>query len=107
VINLVFTALSTTTQVSLSFHHPKKKETNKSIIDALRAAALKCAFEQIYYVAGNCGSVVESDFYTQLQKLDVQDGKKDRLFADHVTRVCEAPHDWVILSNDLIGFYYS
>ena len=43
---------------------------------------------------GNCGSVLESDFYT---KLDVQEGKKDRLFADHVTQVCEA-HDRVILS---------
>jgi len=43
---------------------------------------------------GNCGSVLESDFYT---KLDVQEGKKDRLFADHVSQVCEA-HDRVILS---------
>jgi len=27
-------------------------------------------------VVGNCGSVVESDFYTKLRKLDVQEGKK-------------------------------
>ena len=49
------------------------------------------------FVVGNRGLVVESDFYTKLKKLDVQEGKKDKLFADHVTQVCEA-HDWVILS---------
>ena len=27
----------------------------------------------------------ESDFYTKLKKLDIQEGKKDKLFADHVT----------------------
>jgi len=48
-------------------------------------------------VVDNRGSVVESDCYTKLQKLDVQEGKKDKLFAGHVTLVCEA-HDWVILS---------
>jgi len=31
-------------------------------------------------------SVVESDFYTKLKKLDVQKGKKDKLFADDVTQ---------------------
>jgi len=36
-------------------------------------------------------------FYTKLQKLDVQEGKKDKLFADHVTQVCEA-HNQVIVS---------
>jgi len=43
--------------------------------------------------------VVESDFYTKLKKLDVQEGKNDKLFADHVTRtqVCEA-HNQVIVS---------
>jgi len=42
-------------------------------------------------------SVVESDFYIKLKKLDVQEGKKDKLFADHVTEVCEA-HNRVIVS---------
>ena len=46
---------------------------------------------------GNRGSVVESNFYTKLKKLDVQEGKKDKLFADHVTQVCEA-HNRVIVS---------
>jgi len=48
-------------------------------------------------VVGNCGSVVESDYYTKLKKLDIQEGKKDKLFADHVTQVCEA-HNRVIVS---------
>ena len=46
---------------------------------------------------GNRGSVVESDFYTKLKKLDVEEGKKDKLFADHVTQVCEV-HTRVIVS---------
>jgi len=46
---------------------------------------------------GNRGSVVESDFYTKLKKLDIQEGKKDKLFADHVTQVCKA-HNRVIVS---------
>ena len=32
-------------------------------------------------MVGNRGSVVESDFYNKLKKLDVQEGKKDKLFA--------------------------
>jgi len=41
-------------------------------------------------VVDDRGSVVDSDFYTKLKKLDVQDGKKDKLFAEYVTQVCEA-----------------
>ena len=40
---------------------------------------------EIIVVVGNRGSVVENDFYTKLRHLDVQKGKKDTLFADHVT----------------------
>jgi len=78
----------------------KEAETNdqhKSVIVALRATAPTWEFGQIDFVVDNRGSVVESDCYTKLQKLDVQEGKKDKLFADHVTLVYEA-HDWVILS---------
>jgi len=39
---------------------------------------------------GNRGSVVESNSYTKLKMLDVQEGKKDKLFADHVTQICKA-----------------
>jgi len=43
------------------------------------------------------GFIVESDFYTKFKKRDVKEGKKDKLFADHVTQVHKA-HDRVILS---------
>jgi len=38
----------------------------------------------------NRGFVVDSDFYAKLKKLDVQERKKDKHFADHVKQVCEA-----------------
>jgi len=67
-------------------------------ISALKVVAPKWEFEHINFVVGNSGSVVESDFYTKLKKLDVQEGEKDKLFADHVTQVvCEA-HNRVIVS---------
>ena len=75
----------------------KEAETNeqrKSIIGALRAAASTGGFEQINFFVGNHGSVVDSDFYI---KLDVQQGRKDKLFADRMIQVCEA-HDRVIPS---------
>jgi len=72
-------------------------EKHKSIISALKAATPKWEFEQINFVVGSRGSVVESDFYTKLKKRDVQEGKKDKLFTDHVTQVCEA-HNRVIVS---------
>jgi len=72
-------------------------EQHKSIIGALKVAAPEWEFEQIDFVVGNRGSVVESDFYTKLNKLDIQEGKKDKLFTDHETQVCEA-HNRVIVS---------
>jgi len=51
-------------------------EQNKSIIGALKAAAPEWEFEQINFVVGNRGSVVGSDFYTKLKKLEVQEGEK-------------------------------
>ena len=48
-------------------------EQHKSIIGALKAAALEWEFEQINFVVGNRGSVVESDFYTKLPKLHIQE----------------------------------
>ena len=72
-------------------------EQHKSIIGALKAAAPEWEFEQINFVVGNRRSVVESDLYTKLKKLDIQEGKKDKLFADHVTQVCEA-HILMIMS---------
>jgi len=72
-------------------------EQHKSIIGALKAAAPRWEFEQINFVLGNRGSMVESDFYTKLKKLDIQEGKKDKLCAGHVTQVCEA-HNRVVVS---------
>ena len=72
-------------------------EQHKSIIGTLKAAALEWEFEQINLVVGDRGLVVQSDFYTKLKKLDIQEGKKDKLFADHVTQVCEV-HNRVIVS---------
>ena len=40
---------------------------------------------------------MEGNFYEKLEKLVVQAGKKDEIFSDHVTQVCEA-HARVILS---------
>jgi len=82
------------------FLEVKKAEANeqhKSIISALKAAAQEWEFEQINFVVGIRGLLVESDFYTKLKKLDIQEGKKEKLFADHLTQVCEA-HNRVIVS---------
>jgi len=68
-------------------------EQHKSIIRALKAAVP----EQIKFVVGNRKSVAESDFYTKLKKLDVHQGKKDKLLTNHVTQICEA-YNRVIVS---------
>ena len=46
-------------------------EQHKSIISALNAASPEWEFEQINFLVGNRGSMVESDFYTKLKKLDI------------------------------------
>jgi len=81
----------------LEVKEAEANEQHKSIIDALKAAAPKWEFEQIDFVVGNRGLAVESDFCTKLKKLDIQEGKIDKLFADHVTQVCEA-HNQLIVS---------
>jgi len=81
----------------LEVKEAEANEQHKSIICALKATAPKWEFEQFVFVVGNCGLVVESDFYTKLKKLDVKEAKKDKLSAYHVTQVCEA-HNQVILS---------
>ena len=57
----------------LEMKEPEAKEQHKSIICPLRAATSKWEFKQIDFVVGNCGSVVENDFYTKLKTLDVQE----------------------------------
>jgi len=72
---------------------------HRSIIEALRAAAPEWTFEQINFVAGRRGAVVEDDFYNnlKLEKLNVQAGKRDKILLAHVQRICEA-HDTVMQS---------
>jgi len=53
-------------------------EQHKSIIEALRATAPDWTFEQINFVGGRRGAVVEDDFYNMLEKLNVQAGKRDK-----------------------------
>jgi len=53
--------------------------------------------EQINFVAGRRGAVVEDNFYNKLERLSVQAGKKDKILAAHVQRICEA-HDTVMRS---------
>jgi len=83
-------------EVFLEVKEAEANEQRKSIIRALKAAAPKWEFEQIYFVVGNRRSVVESDFCTKLKRIDVQEGKKDKIFADHVTQVCKV-HNQVIV----------
>ena len=70
------------------FLEVKEAEANEQH-KIIKAAAPKWEFEQTHFVVGNRGSVVGSNFYTKLEKLDVQEGKKDKLFADHVTQICD------------------
>ena len=46
--------------------------------------------EQINFVAGRRGAVVENYFYDRLEKLNVQAGKRDKILLAHVQRICEA-----------------
>ena len=48
-------------------------------------------------MAGRCGAVVEDDFHNKVERLSVQAGKKDKILAAHVQRICEV-HDTVMQS---------
>jgi len=51
----------------------------ESILGALKAAAPIWKFEQIDFVVGNSELVVEIDFYTKLKRIDVPEGKSNKL----------------------------
>jgi len=73
-----------------NFLRVKEDEANthhRSIIEALRAAAPDWTFEQINFVAGRRGAVVEDDFYNKLEKLSIQAGKRDNCTC---WRMCKA-----------------
>ena len=84
----------------MDFLRVKEDEANephKGIIEALRVAALEWTFEQINFVAGRRGAVAEDNFYNQLEKLNVQAGKRDKILLAHVQCTCEV-HDTVMRS---------
>jgi len=54
----------------------KANKQLKSIIEALKAAALELTFEQIKFVAGRRGAVVEDDSYNKFERLSVQAGSR-------------------------------
>jgi len=77
------------------FLRVKEDEANgqhKSIIEVLKATAPEWMIEHMNFVAGRRGVLVEDDFYDKLNRLNVQAGKKDKILAAHVQRICEA-HD--------------
>ena len=82
----------------LEVKEAEANEQHKNIISALRAAAPEWEFEKINFVMCNHGLVVGSDFYTKLK------GKKDKLFADHVTRVCEVHNRVIVSFQQVQGF---
>ena len=55
-------------------------------------------------MAARRGAVVEDDFYSKLEKLNVEAGKRDKIFVAHVQRICEA-HDTVMQSSVTISKY--
>jgi len=52
-------------------------EQHKGIIQALKAVVLEWMFEQMNFVAGRRGAVVEDDFYNKLERLSVH-ARKER-----------------------------
>jgi len=67
-------------------------DQHKSIIGALRAAALNWEYGRLTLWWVTTDGLLKATFYTKLKKLHVKEGKKDKLFADHVTQVCEVHH---------------
>ena len=81
----------------LRLKEDEANEQHRSIVEALRAAVPEWTFEQINFVAGRRGALVEDNFYNKLEKLNVQAGKRDKILVAHVQRICEA-HDTVMRS---------
>ena len=53
-------------------------EQHNSIIEVLKAIATRWDVKQINFDVGNCGSVMEGNFYDNLKKLDVQAVETDK-----------------------------
>jgi len=81
----------------------KANEQHKSIIKVLKAAAPEWTLEQINFVAGRHGAVVEDDFHNKFERLNVQAGKKDKIVAAHVQHICETHNSAIkLLANTWI-----
>ena len=63
---LEFKWSSDTNEKVLGLKEAEANEQNKSIIEALKAAAPEWTFEQINFVAGRGGALLEDDFYNML-----------------------------------------
>ena len=48
-------------------------------------------------MGGRRGAVAVNDFYNKLERLNVKSGKRDKILAAHVQRICEA-HNTVMRS---------
>ena len=81
----------------LEVKEDEANEQHKSIIEVLKAADTEWTFEQINFVAGRRGAVVEDDFYNKLERLSVQAGNKGKILSAHVQSIY-AEHDTVIRS---------
>ena len=89
---LEFKRSSDRNEDSLRVKEDDATKQHKSIIEALKTAGPEWTFEQINFVAGRRGEVVEDDFY-----INAQAGKRDKILLAHVQRICEA-HDTVMQS---------
>jgi len=94
---LEFKRSSDKNEDSLRVKEDEDNKQHKSIIEALKTAFPEWTFEQINFVAGRRGAVVEDDFYNKLERLNVQSKGKDQILAAHVQRICQA-HDTVMQS---------
>jgi len=84
----------------LGVKEDEANEQHYSIIETLTAAAPEGMFENVDFVSGRRCAVVEDDFCNKLEIFSVQAGKRDKILAAHVQRICEAAeaHDTVIQS---------
>jgi len=71
---------------TLRVKEDEANEQHTSIIEAFKAAAPEWTFEQINFVAGRRGAVVEDELYNKLERLNVQAGKRDKFWR----RMCNA-----------------
>ena len=73
------------------------RRTSNTKASSRRSKQPEWTFEQINFVAGRRGAVVEDDFYNKLERLNVQAGKRENILAAHVQRICKA-HEPVMQS---------